>query len=180
VEKRSGRAVWPAKIRPKAIKNQLRLPVVAGFFAFTKRGSPICDRNASYRAKNAASMSPGLRHLGSARRGLTPNSQALARVYKTFACSISSASITARGSSTRRLRAHSAVCFIKTSKSGKRKPSRPPICAVAIKNLRSQNDAVPDATARKYPPDTKKALIPAPTGISPATTAEQKHDEKND
>jgi hypothetical protein len=113
-------------------------------------GSRICDRNASYRAKKAASTSPGLCHWGSARRGLSPNSQALARVYKTFASSTSSGTIAARGSRTRRFRAHSAVCLIKTSKSGKRRPSRPPIDAVAIAS----------------PPDTKKALVPAPARIS--------------
>lgn len=138
VAQRIARAAKLATIRPRTIKDQVRLPVVAGSFAVIKSGSLICDRNASYRAKNAASTSPGLRHLGSTRRGLSPNSQALARVYKTFACSTSSASIAARGSSTRRLRAHSAVCLIKTSKSGKRKPSRSPIDAVAITNLRSK------------------------------------------
>src|ERR1700722_19526459 len=86
---------------PNAVKNQLWSPVAVGGFAVTNSGGLICDRNASYSAKNAASTSPGLRHLGSARRGLTPNSQALARVNKTFACSISSLTIVARGSSTR-------------------------------------------------------------------------------
>jgi hypothetical protein len=29
-------------------------------------------------------------------------------------------------------------------------------------------------------PETKKALIPAPTGVTPAPSAKQKHNEKND
>jgi hypothetical protein len=141
----------PATMGPSAIKNQLWLPAVVGFFAFIKSGDLICDRKASYRAKNAASTSPGLRHLGSARRGLSPNSQALARVYKTFACRTSSGTIAARGSRTRRFRAHSAVCLINTNKSGKCKPSRPPIDAVAIGSPPFGNEAAPCATARKYP-----------------------------
>jgi len=106
-----------------------------GLFAFTKSGDAICDRSASYRAKNAASMSPGLRHLGSTRRGPVPRSQALARAYKTFACTASSFNISAHGSSIRRLRVDSAVCLIKTSKSGKRMASRVPRDAVAIGGL---------------------------------------------
>jgi hypothetical protein len=113
----------PATTGPMAIKNQLWLPAVQRFFAFIRSGDLFCDRNASYSAKNAASTSRSLRHLGSARRGLSPNSQALARVYKTFACRTSSGTIAARGSSTRRFRAPSAVRLTKTSKSGKCKPS---------------------------------------------------------
>jgi hypothetical protein len=141
---------------PSTIKNQLWLPAIVGFFASLKSGELVCDLRASYRAKNAASTSPGLRHLGSARRGLSPNSQALARAYKTLACSTSSGTIAARGSRTRRFRAHSAVCLIKTSKSDKRKPSRPPIDAVAIGTPPFENEAAPRATACRYPYQEKR------------------------
>jgi hypothetical protein len=140
----------------------------------------ICDRNASYRAKKVASTSPGLRHLGSARRGLSPKSQALARAYKTFACRTSSGNIAARGSCTRRLRAHSAVCLIKTSKSGKREPSRPPIDAVAINSPPYQKRGGVLRNCSQVPSRGAENLVPAPTGISSAATAEQKHVEKND
>jgi hypothetical protein len=168
VEKRSGRAEWPGHHRAKRHQEWAMVASRRWFSEFIESGEVICDRKASYRAKNAASTSPSLRHLGSARRGLSPNSQALARVYKTFACRISSGTIAARGSRTRRFRAHSAVCLIKTSKSGKRMPSRPPIGAVAIASPPFGNEAAPCATAPKYSPHNKKALVPAPTGVSPA------------
>jgi hypothetical protein len=157
-----------ATAKPKVIKNQLWLPVIDRFFALTNSGGLICDRNASYSAKNAASTSPGLRHLGSTRRGLSPNSQALARVYKTFACRTSSGTIAARGSSTRRFRAHSAVCLIKTSKSGKRKPSRPPTDAVDIGSPPFGNKAAPCAAARKYPSRRQESASPCANANIPS------------
>jgi hypothetical protein len=70
--------------------------------------------------------------LGSARRRGSPNGQALARAYKTFASFTSFATIASRGLSTRRFRAHSAVRLIKTNNSGKRKTSSPLKDVVAI------------------------------------------------
>jgi len=152
VQRRNGadRQYGPATSGSIAIKNQLWLPAVPGFFAFIKSGDLFCNRNASYRAKKAASTSPSLRHLGTARRGLSPHSQALARLYRTLASRTSCGTIAARGSSTRRFRAHSAVCLIKTSKSGKCKPCLPVIDAVAIGNPPFECEAAPCATARKY------------------------------
>jgi len=76
------------------------------------------ERNASYKAKNAASTSPGLRHLCSARHCGFPSGQALARAYKILAPNTSSGTMAALELSRRRFRAHSAVCLTRSSKSG--------------------------------------------------------------
>jgi hypothetical protein len=110
----------------------------------------VFECNASYRAKKAASTSPGFCHLGSTRRRGSPNGQALARAYKTFASFTSSGTIASRGLSTRRFRAHSALRLIKTNNSGKHKTSSPLRDVVAISSPPLKNDAALCATVSEF------------------------------
>jgi hypothetical protein len=85
VAKRSGLAVRPGNDRTKRHRESAMVASRRWVLRVHQEwGDLVCDRSASYRAKNAASMSLSFRHLGSARRGLSPNSQALARAYKNF------------------------------------------------------------------------------------------------
>jgi uncharacterized membrane protein YeaQ/YmgE (transglycosylase-associated protein family) len=106
-------AVRLATNRLKAVKNEIWCSSELDASRSRRVRTLVFERNASYSGKKAASTLPGFCHLGSARRRGSPNSQALARAYKTTTSFTSSGTIASRGLSTRRFPAHSAVRLIK-------------------------------------------------------------------